>query len=191
VQPQAEAEPTVIDVLVHDHREVDHIFAEIETQPPAAQERLGQLAQQVVIELVRHSVAEEQYLYPAVRKHLPDGDEMADHEIAEHAEAEQTMKHLEKLEPGDAEFRPTLDTLMAQIRHHVHDEEGKLFPALAAACDRGDLVRLGEQVQRAKHAAPTRPHPSAPDRPPLNKLLGPGAGLVDRLRDALSGRGKS
>jgi len=36
--------------------------------------------------------------------------------------------------------------------------------------------------------APTRPHPLASDRPPLNRLLAPGAGLIDRMRDALSGR---
>ncbi|PNG20684.1 hemerythrin, partial [Streptomyces cahuitamycinicus] len=35
-----------------------------------------------------------------------------------------------------------------------------------------------------------RPHPSAPDTPPANKLLAPGTGMVDRLRDMLSGRGK-
>ncbi|HUR08087.1 MAG TPA: hypothetical protein VM347_36465 [Nonomuraea sp.] len=46
------------------------------------------------------------------------------------------------------------------------------------------------KVQAIKKIAPTRPHPSAPDTPPGNKLLGPATGLIDRLRDALSGRGK-
>jgi hypothetical protein len=36
--------------------------------------------------------------------------------------------------------------------------------------------------------APTRPHPFAPDKPPMNKILTAGAGLVDRMRDALTGR---
>jgi hemerythrin-like domain-containing protein len=182
--------PTVITVLTHDHGEVEQMFAEIESLPTTEHERLGALAERVVTELVQHSVAEEQYLYPAVREHLPRGDEMADHEIAEHAEAEQTMKRLEKLEPSDPEFVTTLSALIGQIRHHVQDEEGRLFPALAVACDRSYLEKLGEQVQRAKTVAPTRPHPSAPDRPPLNKVLGLGAGLVDRVRDALTGRGR-
>lgn len=43
-------------------------------------------------------------------------------------------------------------------------------------------------MEQAKKLAPTRPHPSAPDHAPLNKLLGPGAGLVDRMREAMSGR---
>ena len=53
------------------------------------------------------------------------------------------------------------------------------------------LGDLGEKVRRAKAMAPTRPHPAAPDTPPANKLLAPGAGLVDRARDFVTGRGKS
>ncbi|MCV2457821.1 hemerythrin domain-containing protein, partial [Streptomyces sp. ICN988] len=43
--------------------------------------------------------------------------------------------------------------------------------------------------RQAKKTAPTRPHPSAPNTPPANKLLAPGAGMVDRARDLLTGRG--
>jgi hypothetical protein len=43
----------------------------------------------------------------------------------------------------------------------------------------------------AERAAPTRPHPAAPDRPPPpNKLLAPGAAVVDRVRAVFTGRGK-
>lgn len=58
------------------------------------------LAMQAIAELVRHSVAEEQYLYPALCEHLDGGDELADHDIAEHAEAERIMKEIEGLEAG-------------------------------------------------------------------------------------------
>ena len=40
-----------------------------------------------------------------------------------------------------------------------------------------------------KKFAPSRPHPSAPDEPPGDKVLGPVAGLLDRMRDAVSKRG--
>ncbi|GAA3204059.1 hemerythrin domain-containing protein [Nonomuraea helvata] len=181
----------VIAVLVKDHREVEQMFSKLEHMKGGISDEAKTLAEQVVIELVRHSVAEEEYLYPAVRKHVPGGDEIADHEIAEHSEAEETMKRLEALEPGDDDFWPTTELLMRQIRHHLQEEEGDLFPKLRAACPPEQLVELGEKVQRAKKLAPTRPHPSAPDTPPANKLLAPGAGLVDRVRDALSGRGRS
>ncbi|SDL38693.1 Hemerythrin HHE cation binding domain-containing protein [Nonomuraea maritima] len=180
----------VVEVLVTDHREVEGMFGELERMTGRYDEKVKLLAEQVVIELVRHAVAEEAYLYPAVREHVPGGDPLADKELAEHAEAERTMKKLEELQPDDEAFWPTMDRLMAEIRQHVRDEENDLFPRLRQACSEEQLKELGEKIQRAKKTAPTRPHPSAPDEPPANKLLAPGAGLVDRLRDVLTGRGR-
>jgi hemerythrin superfamily protein len=177
----------VISVLTEDHREVEQVFQELETGGHSA-ERRRQLVDHVIAELVRHSVAEEQYLYPATRDALPDGDDIADHEVAEHAEAEQTMKELDGLDAADPRFDQLLGELMEQIRHHVEEEESTLFPRLRLACDEARLRQLGEQISKAKEWAPTRPHPGAPDQPPMNKILGPGMGLVDRLRDALSSR---
>ncbi|WP_113698972.1 hemerythrin domain-containing protein [Nonomuraea lactucae] len=186
-----EAQQDVIAVLITDHHEVEEMFSELEQMSGQTSEQAKTLAEQVVIELVRHSVAEEEYLYPAVREHVRGGDKLADQEISEHADAEQTMKRLERLEPGDADFWPTTELLMGQIRDHIREEENDLFPQLREACPPEQLRELGTKVQRAKKLAPTRPHPSAPDTPPANKLLAPGAGLVDRIRDALTGRGRS
>ena len=177
---------TVIEVLTEDHREVEQLFEQ--AQAAASGEMRRELADQIIAELVRHSVAEEQYLYPAVRQHLEDGDERADHEIAEHQEAEELMKEIEKLDAEDPELGPKLATLETDIKHHVAEEEGDVFPALQEKMGAGELVELGDQVKAAKEKAPTRPHPSSPNSPPLNKLLAPGAGMVDRLRDKLSGR---
>jgi hypothetical protein len=43
-------------------------------------------------------------------------------------------------------------------------------------------------VDRAKRLAPTRPHPDAPNAELFHKLAGPGVGMVDRMRDKLTGR---
>ena len=53
---------------------------------------------------------------------------------------------------------------------------------------REQLGEIGTKVELAKEAAPTRPHPSAPHSELFHKRLGPGVGLVDRLRDKLTGR---
>ena len=83
-----------------------------------------------------------------------------------------------------------IDRVMAEVRHHVRDEESNLFPQMAKSCSAEMLNGLGDKVRRAKKLAPTRPHPAAPTKPPANRLLAPGLGLVDRMRDALNGRGK-
>lgn len=179
----------VIAELTTDHEEVEELFANIEELPSGSPER-KQYAEQAIMELVRHSVAEESYLYPAVRKQLPNGDAIADKELEDHAAAERTMKELEACEADDPRFDGLMTRLMAEIREHVADEEGNLFPQLRTACTPEMLAELGDKVRQAKKTAPTRPHPAAPDRPPANKLLAPGVGMVDRLRDALTGRGK-
>ncbi|MEV1142759.1 hemerythrin domain-containing protein [Micromonospora sp. NPDC049799] len=177
----------VVDVLTADHREVEVLFVELESRQGTPEHR-RHLADVVIAELVRHSVAEEMYVYPTARKALPDGDQIAEHEISEHADAERTMKDLESVDPSDARFDELLAHLTSTIRHHIQDEESDLFPRLRAAVAREEMVELAGKVQAAKKSAPTRPHPAAPDRPPANKMLAPGTGLVDRVRDALSGR---
>ena len=183
----APEEPDMVDLLMVDHREVDALFRDLESGRGTPEHR-RQVADVVIAELVRHSVAEEQYLYPAARKALSDGDEEADHEIAEHAEAEEVMKRLESLPATDPEFDRLFTELIQDIRHHIEDEEGQLFPKLREACTHDELVELGRKLARAKQDAPTRPHPGAPDTPPWNKVLAPGAGLVDKVRDALAAR---
>ena len=52
------------------------------------------------------------------------------------------------------------------------------------------MQELGHKVEQAERVAPTRPHPSSPSEGAPLAALAPGVGLVDRLRDALSGRGR-
>ncbi|MDQ0792365.1 hemerythrin domain-containing protein [Streptomyces sp. B1I3] len=177
----------VISELTADHREVDSLFARIEEQP-AGHERRRELADELTVELVRHSVAEEQYLYPAVRRYVDDGDDMADKELEDHAAVERLLKDLEGRDPGDATFDALIEKLKHEVTEHVRDEEDRLFPLLAAACSPEALNELGDKIRKAKKTAPTRPHPSAPDTPPADKILAPGAGLVDRARDLVTGR---
>jgi hemerythrin superfamily protein len=177
----------LLSVILADHREVEAVFTELESGQGSPGHRRD-LADHVIAELVRHSVAEEQYMYPAAREVLPDGDQIAEHELEEHAEAEKVMKDLDGLDATDPRFDELLSKLMQDVRHHIQDEEKDLLPRLQGACSDEQLRDLGEKVLRAKKSAPTHPHPSAPDKPPANKLLGPGAALVDRMRDALTRR---
>jgi hypothetical protein len=128
------------------------------------------------------------YVYPAMRDHLADGDEAVEHDIAEHKQIEQTMKQLEGVEATDPRFDELVRELAEKLAHHVADEETEQFPQLRANIPREKLVSLAGKVQLAKKVAPTRPHPAAPNSELFHKLVGPGVGLVDRLRDKLSGR---
>ncbi|WP_020659557.1 hemerythrin domain-containing protein [Amycolatopsis benzoatilytica] len=176
----------LITVITDDHRQVERVFGELEREPAAGNRK--DVVDHVIAELVRHSVAEEQFMYPAARRFLDDGDRIAEHEIEEHGEAEKVMKQLERKKPGDPEFEELLGKLIADVRHHIEEEETDLLPRLRSACSAEELERLGKQVLAAKKIAPTRPHPASPSTPPANLVLAPGVAFVDKIRDALAGR---
>lgn len=182
----------VIEILVHDHREVEEMFKELEGLRGASSsddiERRKQLTDRVTIELVRHSVAEEVLVYPEVDRKV--SREEADHAREEHAEAEETLARLEKLDRDDAAFDDELATLMAEIRHHIEDEEGEMFAHMRQVIDEDELRRLGQAVEVFKKVAPTRPHPNVPNDPLSRTAAGPAASLFDRMRDLATGRGR-
>jgi hemerythrin-like domain-containing protein len=187
----AEEQRDVIEVLEQDHREVEQMFAELESLRGAssegAQSRRKDLTDQVTIELVRHSVAEEVLVYPQVEEKV--GAEEAEHAREEHAEAEETLHRLEKLDADDPAFDGELATLMAEIRHHIEDEEGQIFAQMRQTMEAEELRKLGGRVEAFKKVAPTRPHPNVPNEPLPRMAAGPAASLFDRMRDLATGRG--
>ena len=180
--------PDMISLLVQDHREVKDLFDRIETAPQ--DERRG-LADTATTALVQHSVAEEIHLYPTAREALPDGDAIAEREIAEHGQVETLLNGWEGTEPGEADFTRIFHEVRDAVLSHVEEEEGELFPRLQEACSAQQLQELGGKIEGTKAKAPTRPHPSAPDSRGALKTAAPGARLVDRIRDMLTGRTSS
>ena len=187
----ADEQRDVIDVLEHDHREVEEMFAELESLRGAstdeARSRRKDVTEQVTSELVRHSVAEEVIVYPQVEKKV--SAEEVEHARKEHAEAEETLQRLEKLDADDPAFDDELATLMDEIRHHIEDEEGEMFAHMREVIDEDELRSLGAKVEAFKKVAPTRPHPNVPNEPVPRTAAGPAASLLDRMRDAATGRG--
>jgi hemerythrin superfamily protein len=176
----------VVEVLTSDHRDVTALIGEIwSVRDPMVRRDLTDTA---ISELVRHAVAEEMYVYPAMRKYLPDGDKAVQHDVEEHKELEEAMKRLEAVDVSSTEFDTALRRLETVLADHVQDEESEQFPELRRQVPREELTELAGKVETAKKLAPTRPHPGAPNSELFHKLVGPGVGLVDRLRDKLTGR---
>lgn len=176
----------VVDILTLDHREMEDLLDKIKQSPDAEQRR--DLTDTLIAEVMRHSVAEEMYVYPAMEKRIPHGEEEAEHDKEEHDEIVQVMKQLEDADAAGPDFMDRIHKLDELLRHHAKDEEADQFPKLRERIPDQDLIDLGSKVENAKKLAPTRPHPSAPHSELFHKTVGPGVGMVDRLRDRLSGR---
>lgn len=176
----------VVDILTTDHEEMVDLLDQIKNSADPTQRR--DLADCLIAEVMRHAVAEEMHVYPAVEEHVPNGKEKVEHDKREHQEIVEVMKQIEGVDASTPAFTEMAMKLETLLRHHAHDEESDQFPELRAHIPHQKLVDIGEKVQNAKKLAPTRPHPSAPHSELFHKTIGPGVGMIDRLMDKLTGR---
>jgi hypothetical protein len=169
----------MLDLLAEDHHRLDQLCRRL----PGSDDR--RVEDVLVATVARHLSAEEQYLHPTVRKVLPDGGPLADREVAADTALRQALRRLHDTPRGDASYAAVVDEVTARVLGHTERTGHEVFPRLRARCSTVDLIRLGNRVQLAQEAAPTRPHPGTPQTPPLNKIVDPAIGVVDKVRDAL------
>jgi len=184
------------EVLRADHAVVEQMLAALETSPGhsagAGSSVLGarkEVAQRLVIDSSKHEAAEEQYFWPTVRERLADGDVLADQAIAQEQEAKQVLARLDKLDADTDEFDQLIAELIPAARAHIEFEETQVWPTLRDALSSAEAQDLGEKLSTAKERGPTRPHPHTPADPAVLKTAGPAVAAVDKLRDAVAGRG--
>jgi hypothetical protein len=155
-------------VLAGDHRELDRLCTELELGQGSPENRRD-LADHLIAELVRHTVAEEPYL---------DGE-------GDLTEADDLMRQLEGAGPQEPRFERLLGGLIRAVRRHVREEGPAAVRQVRLSCSPDRRAELGQEILEIRHAAPTLPHPDLADRVPQADQLWPGPGFVDRARAAL------
>ena len=176
-------QPGDIDHLIaDDHAIVERQFQHLE----AGRGNRRVLVDQIAFELALHAFAEETVLYPAWRE-LGMSDADADAR-SENQEMKEALVVLSRTEPGEPEFEQTLSKLIADVRHHVQDEEQQELPAFRQKVGAQKMAQLGKEFLAAKRQAPTQPHPHAPDDGKLEKVVGALTRPLDQARAAASGK---
>jgi hypothetical protein len=181
--PQSQS---MLDALRSDHRA---IAADFDDPAHAAHDDEGLIKrEQLVIDLVGHFVAEEQYLYPAVREHLVDGPARADAGFGADRALERQLKELEDDDLTPERLEAVWHSIGAEFAAHALRQE-ELFGALAAVCSPEQLAELGDGIAGAEQLAPTRPRTFAVESAGANKVISFVEGFVDRARDYYGKRG--
>ena len=190
----------VFEVLGADHAQVKAMLVALEesqghvqTSESAAtvQSARQEVAQLLIMDESRHEAAEEQYFWPTVRERLPNGNQLADQAISQESEAKHVLARLDKLDGADEEFSTLLAEFIPAARKHIMYEETQVWPSLRQVLSAAEAEELGEKIRKAEDQGPTRPHPHTPASPGVLKTAGPVVAVLDRLRDAMTGRGRS
>lgn len=172
-----------IALLKADHETVEGLFKKFEEHTDRAHKTRESLVEKMIEELSIHAAIEEQLFYPAARRAVPDAESEVLEGLEEHNIVKWTLAALDGLDPEDERFVARVTVLMENVRHHVEEEEGDLFPKIEKAMSAEELTDLGEHLKDAKKLAPTHPHPRSPDEPPFNLIVGTAAAVADKAVD--------
>jgi hypothetical protein len=139
-----------IKLLKADHEEAANLYGKFFDAKTATEKRL--LAAELCLALSVHMRIEEDIFYPGVDAFLMEAEETADKLVipearVEHASLKKLITEVEAA-PEDVEFEARVQVMCEYTRHHIKEEEKKMF-LKAKRCGL-DMDELGEQLSRCK-----------------------------------------
>ncbi|MEU2601085.1 hemerythrin domain-containing protein [Streptomyces hirsutus] len=114
----------VVELILRDHRRMEDLFR---TMRNVEADRATALAEFANL-LIAHASAEEDKVYPALRRYKNvDGDDV-DHSVHEHEEGNEALLALLEVEDtASQEWEDKLEELVTAVNHHVDEEERTLL----------------------------------------------------------------
>lgn len=145
------ARPTsgnVVDLILSDHRRFEDLLREVRSAEGDARAALDAFT---ALHLA-HAEAEENEVYPVLRKQDAVDAEEADHGREEHAEGHEALLavlELDSLEGDD--FEEKIERLGELVNHHLGEEELNILTPAKEEADEQLLADLGERFARARN----------------------------------------
>lgn len=135
----------VIDLLLEDHKKIRELFDRLEKD-----EKDTRALQQMIRLVTEHSKAEEQVVYPAIKKAVPEETDEVRDGAAEHHHVDGMLRKLAGMGPDDPGFDGLVAAVIGETRHHLAEEEEDVFPGFGSAADDETLAGLAERFLAAK-----------------------------------------
>jgi len=139
-----------IELLKEDHDRVDKLFQKVEATEEGEH---MQLFEQIFEELEIHTHIEETIFYPQLKE---KGDEelqkLTAEGVEEHRQAKMFLRELNAMKNEGERFEAKLKVLMEDIKHHVQEEEGQMFPMIQKQFDEQALQTLGQKLEKEKQS---------------------------------------
>jgi len=153
--------PNAIELLREDHQKVKELFQHFEEMESGDKR---EIVATTLHELEIHTAVEEEIFYPAARKALEETDEetnLIDEAWEEHHVVKLLAAELKKMRASDERYDAKFTVLAESVKHHIEEEEGKLFPKLEGHLDDENL---GEKMIARKEKLQQRPVSSPKSR---------------------------
>jgi len=143
-----EEDMNIVDLLTREHDDLRSAMARLAGNGSRWPE-----AEAFARALELHARLEDDLLFVELEAKLPTDNGPLPVMRAEHAEIEDGLARLESLEDTAPEWRPLLTRVLGVARSHFEKEERVLFAFASHQIEASRLEALGEQFERARHAA--------------------------------------
>lgn len=138
----------VFEMLKQDHAKVKKLFDEFEkAEDSRTKERI---IRDTLLELEVHAKLEETLIYPAIRAEI-DSEDLMDEALEEHHVAHTLINELKRRTGSTGRYEAKFTVLGENIKHHVKEEEGTMFPLAEEEADL-DWEALAQKAMERKEA---------------------------------------
>lgn len=163
--------PNAVDLLMRQHEEFRARIEEFRSLSARPSKRKAELVRELSVDLVKHSMIEEQIFYPAVKNEITGLADQIDEDLEEHHVVDLLLAELNSMSPDAKRYDAKVRVLIENTEHHLEEEEDDLFPQVREQMTDERLRELGGAMVALWEKAPSQPHPRAPKTPPQNVLL--------------------
>jgi Hemerythrin HHE cation binding domain. len=137
-------------LLKEDHKKVKALFKEYEAAGDKAFKKKQDLSDEIFKELEVHTTVEEEIFYPKIKETADkEGQELVLEGYEEHLIVKRLMEELKGMNVHDEKYDPKFKVLMENVKHHIEEEEGEMFPKAKKGLD-GEAEELGEEMEVKK-----------------------------------------
>lgn len=144
-------------LLKDDHRQLRKLFRRFESAGENATKTKGEVVDSILEALTVHTYIENEGLYPAIRRSLPDLEDDILESLEEHHVADVLCLELAAISPDNDRFDAKTTVLIELVEHHIEEEEDEWFPKVREALGRKQLQSLGAELLELKKKSPRRP----------------------------------
>lgn len=174
----------VTEFLVNQHEQIKSLFAKtLSSSGKQREDAFVALRRMLAV----HETAEELVVHPRAKRKITNGADVVAARLKEEHEAKTVLTELEKLDVDSEEFTSKLTKLRDAVIDHAEHEEQEEFAKLSEELSSDELEKMGRAAKLAEAIAPTRPHAGVESQV-ANLMAGPFAGMLDRTRDAITGK---
>jgi hemerythrin superfamily protein len=140
---------TIYEALQDDHRKFEDLLDRILASSKAGNDQWKSLLDELRSGLIPHAHAEEAVFYNALREHEESKGAIA-HSYQEHLMAETELRTLGGMKVIDLNWTNLVERLRKDLRHHIQEEEGKVFTAARKVLSEEEATQIGAAFTRLK-----------------------------------------